>query len=457
MTTREDNNGAVRFNSVTSIIPPDKESPEYLEQLNQYYSMKYIYELKKQEKINNIIKNPEMSLKQKQDTYSKVKHNCVGCNRKVGTIFENNDGVLSAICGDKTSPCPLNISINTGKFVQLDELIDIFSKGVDSIKTDIIITKLDLLFGYENEQKVLFKFNKLKKELTNDLESLLFYRSKIIDITENLDNKNKIQVKIDMYYAKIELIKNTMDEFNETGEINLIKDMLVIYQNELMPIISELNNLKYKYYAMEISSSNDDTHHLIKKQYTLSQLLTSFVDPVVNRFNIRDTETGDSDQLGKNIVDDLEFDDEEEEDSSPISTPQDSLAQDSSAVSSAVSSIEIKPQIKRIKPNEGGEYRYNDIIMFGDDIIINQSDFEVNQAIIENNDKISVMNSNNKEKYQQEMIYVSPSNPKLVAIDKNTGKIYVVDFTMSRPYNKENIKDDVSVELLDDLSGITSL
>jgi hypothetical protein len=450
MTNREDssNDGSVRFNSITSIIPPDKESPEYLEKLNQYYSMKYIYELKKQEKMNNIIKNPELSLKQKQEAYSKVKLNCVGCSRRVGTIFENNDGVLSAICGDKTTPCPLNISINTGKFVQLGELIDIFSQGVDSSKTDIIITKLDLLFGYENEQTVLFKFNKFKKELTNDLESLLFYRSKFIDIIENLDNKNKIQVKIDMYYAKIELIKNTMDEYNETGEINLIKDMLVIYQTELMPIISDLNNLKYKYYAME-NNSVDNTQHLIKKQYTFSQLLTSFVDPVVNRFNIRDT---DGDQLGKNIVDELEFDDDDEEDSpSPVST-QVSSQQDLPPVSVPLSvPVEIKPQIKRIRPNDGGQYGNQDVIMFGNDIIVNQRDFEVNQSIIENNDKISVMNSNNKEKYQQEMIYVSPSNPKLVAIDKNTGKIYVVDFNKSTPYYEENRMNDLSVKLLDDV------
>jgi hypothetical protein len=447
MSNSGDNNGSVRFNSITSIIPPDKESPEYLEKINQYYSMKYIYELKKQEKINNIIKNPELSLKQKQEAYSKVKLNCVGCSKRVGTIFENKDGVLTAICGDNIAPCPLNISINTGKFVRIQELIDIFSQGVDSSKTDIITTKLDLLFGYENEQTVLFKFNKFKKELTNDLESLLFYRSKFIDIVENLDNKNKIQVKTDIYYAKIELIKNTIDEFKETGEINLIKDMLVIYQNELMPIISDLKNLKYKYYAMEINSS-DNKHHLIKTQYTLSQLLTSFVDPVVNRFNIRDTDNITSVQLNKDMVDDdIEFDAEDED-----GTPQDLSPQKPKEAST-----DGKPQIKRIRPNDGGQYGNQDVIMFGDDVIVNQTDFEVNQAIIENNEKISVMNSNNKDKYQQEMIYISPSNPKLVAIDKNTGKIYVVDFTKSTPYYEENKMNNLSVELLDDLPSTSSL
>ena len=61
MTSQEDN---ITVDSIDSIHYPiivaqDKESPEYLEKLNRYYSIKHNYEVKKQEKINKIIKNPE--------------------------------------------------------------------------------------------------------------------------------------------------------------------------------------------------------------------------------------------------------------------------------------------------------------------------------------------------------------------------------------------------------------
>jgi hypothetical protein len=69
-----------------------------------------------------------------------------------------------------------------------------------------------------------------------------------------------------------------------------------------------------------------------------------------------------------------------------------------------------------------------------DNIIVNENDYEVNQGIIENNKKISIEASNNKEKYQQEMIYVAPSHPELVAIDKNTGEIFVVDLNTMPKY-----------------------
>ena len=321
MTSKEDNISmdSIELTSDSAVVPQDKESPEYLEKLNQYYSIKHNYEVKKQEKINKIIKNPELSLKQKQEAYSKVKMNCMNCGRRVGTIFENNDGILSAICGDKTNPCSLNIKINTGKFVPLDELITAFQAGVDDSKTDIIMTKLDLLFGYENESTVLGIFKKIKKELMDDLESLMEYRTKFIKVIENLDNKTQIKIDLDLYYDKIELIKNTVDEFNESGQINLIKDMIVVYQDELMPVIKDLNNLKYKYYAMEFNE-NDNTHHLIKKRYTISQLLDTFVEPVVDTFEIN--KTGDNSEkvntdelknMGRRLqVDDFDWGDDED-------------------------------------------------------------------------------------------------------------------------------------------------
>lgn len=441
MTSKEDNitMDSIELTSDSTLIPEDKESSEYLEKLNQYYSIKHNYEVKKQEKINKIIKNPELSLKQKQEAYSKVKMNCVNCGRRVGTIFGNNDGVLSAICGDKTNLCTLNISINTGKFVPLSELTSAFQAEVDDSKTDIIMTKLDLLFGYENETMVLSTFKRIKNELMNDLESLMMYRSKFIEVIENIDNKSKIKMNLDSYYDKIELIKNTVDEFNESGQINLIKDMIIVYQDELMPIINDLNNLKYKYYTMEFNE-DDNTHHLIKKQYTISQLLDTFVEPVVNTFEINkssaNSEKVNKDELrnmGKRLqVDDFDWGDNEEE------------SKQESKQESTQESKETIPKIKRIVNNSNQQYDNKDVIMFGDKIIINENDYEVNQGIIENNEKISIEASNNKEKYQQEMIYVAPSHPELVAIDKNTGDIFVVDLNIK---SKSTASTSSSIEI----------
>jgi len=416
----------------TISLTENKENKEYLEKLNQYYSLKKNYETKKQEKKMRILRNDNLSMRQKQEAYSKLKMNCFNCGRRVGTIFKNEDGVLYAICGDKANPCILDIKINTGKFVDLKELVDIFQVGVDELKESIIIIKLNLLFGYSNEADTLKKFNFLKKELADDLESLMEYKTKMINILDNIQNKGELAVEINRFNKKIELIKNTMDEFDETGKIQLIKDMIDVYQLELIPIINKIVNLKYKYFAME---KIDDDHHLIKKVFTLQELLDPFSDPTVESFEINSTKvkrTDDDDDddiqvnnsglnMNRRNNDDFEWKETEKE------TTKEKEKTTSS-----------KPVLKQ-------EKKGNDtIIMFGDKEIINKSAYDVNTNIIKNNPKISIDESNKKQKYQHEMIYISPHHPDLVAIDKNTGKIYVVDFPSLKKKNEQSGKDSLS-------------
>ena len=222
-------------------------------------------------------------MKQKQDKFRKLNTKCINCGRNVGTIFKNEDGILTAICGDNKSPCLLDIKINRGKFVNLEELIDVFQTGVDDLKEEIITTKLDLLFGYEQEATTLSKFNKLKTELTQDLESVMEYKTQFINIVSNLDNKSEIGIKMTIFYNKIALIKSTIDEFNETGQIQLIKDMISTYQTEFIPLLDELRDLKYQYMAMEYNNDTN-THTLVKKIFTLQDMTVAFDKPVVESF-----------------------------------------------------------------------------------------------------------------------------------------------------------------------------
>jgi hypothetical protein len=121
---------------------------EFMEKLNEYYKLKNKYENKRQSQINTILKNDKLTMKQKQEKFRKLNTNCINCGRNVGTIFNNDGGVLTAICGDNVSPCNLDIKLNRGKFLNLEELIDVFQSGVDELKEEIIATKMDLLFIY---------------------------------------------------------------------------------------------------------------------------------------------------------------------------------------------------------------------------------------------------------------------------------------------------------------------
>lgn len=283
---QEDNLSLSREDNVD--IPSDKNEKNemddtVLDKINEFYKLKNEYEMKIQTQKNSILKDNTLTLKQKQDKYRKIKANCISCGRKVGSIFETTGNMLTAICGDKSSPCKLTIKINRGGYLNLEELIDVFQTGVDELKEEIITAKLDLLFGYEKENKTLDRFTTLKDELAQDLESVMEYKTRYIEISANLDNKAELNSKITAFYNKVSMVKSTIEEFNETGKIQLIKDMVFLYDSEMVPLLDEIRNLKYKY--MTVETDNDtDTHKLIKKTFTLQDMMYNMEAPVVESF-----------------------------------------------------------------------------------------------------------------------------------------------------------------------------
>ena len=387
-------------------LNPESQTPEFLEKLNEYYRLKNSYESLYRDKKNSVLKDPSLTIKQKKTAIQKIKRNCISCKRPVGSIFQSKDNFLYAICGDKSNPCSLNIKINRGLFVNINELIDVFQEGVDEKKMKIIESKLDLLFNFKTENQIITLFNSIKNELNDDLEAVLEYKTSLIDITENIPNKHIIESKTTIIYEKIDLIKDTMKQFNETGEIQFIKDILQIYSSELIPMIDSLKKLKYKYYTIEqkSTSNNEIFYHLLKKKYTLQNLLVAFENPSIDSFEI-----GEKSKTST-IIPDKEID-----------------------------LTKLKTSIPQEKDEEKTTFRLEgNKLMFGEKIIANKMDFEANKDLLESQEQISPVMAHNKG-YKFEMLYTRPSHPVLFAIDPENGNIYVVDVASSK---KEQSPDD---------------
>ena len=264
---------------------------EFLEALNEYYKLKNDYETKKQAKITRILRDDSLkTFKQKQELMEKNKIQCIGCKKAVGTIFSNKDGILRAQCGNKTNPCGLNIQINRGKYIFLDEMVDVYEDGVSTNKEKIIQVKLDLLFRFKSESTVLDTFKDIKDELVDDLESLSGYKTQYVSTLSNLSNRPEINVKMSQFYNIVDTIKSSVQEFNETNNIQLIKDVVSLYKKELEPILSELRRLKYKYQAIEYNE-DDNTFCLQRKSYTLNEMSVPFDEPSVINFTLGNQST----------------------------------------------------------------------------------------------------------------------------------------------------------------------
>ena len=209
---------------------------------------------------------------------------CINCKKPGGTTFTSNNGILTAICNSNTNKCKLNIEINRGKIIRLDDYIEKLIIIINDIKINISKLKLDLLFGYKENDQTIEEFNILKKKLTKNEKLLVSCMIRITDI-----NKTKQKEMIDNISKKLSL--QNIDDFIK---INTDNDS-ILFNEELEKIKDEYINVIKSYYNNYKNSIKDnvniDTYNvinLIKEYVTIIYPLNELV--VKNKKNINKIE-----------------------------------------------------------------------------------------------------------------------------------------------------------------------
>mgnify|MGYP001245319056 CR=1 FL=1 len=224
--------------------------PKYLEDLNNYYSIKKKFQMQK-DNIKNKIISSDNSIEIKKQIYSKAKLKCVNCGNYGGTLFKESEELLRATCGNVDNPCNLDLVIKRKKY---DNIYNLFQNKANMLinhKNLIIKTKLDFLFNYLDEDKAIEAFEKLKTELSVLQESY----NNLNNIYENIVNNEENNKLINEKNIKINNVKNDYIElaklYNNTGEIKYMKDAVNLYISKIEKLTNELINLKYKYNYIE--------------------------------------------------------------------------------------------------------------------------------------------------------------------------------------------------------------
>lgn len=250
-----------------------------LEAMNTFYTYKRKYEESLLTKKKALMKNPNLTRKEKKDRYKTSKHSCIYCKKPVGTTFIESDRKLLAKCGakksDKYEPCAFNIEIQKGSVATIPWAINLYEDGKESDKDEIIKTKLDLFFNFENESDTLSIFNKIKKNYSEDNEEYENYLNDLIDATPYLKNKNLInehnKIIIEKKTEIIELIKKSKNNKDK----QFLKDAMEIYIKELLPMIEKDRSLKYSYFNLEDDMYDKNTKKLNQKEISISN--TEFI------------------------------------------------------------------------------------------------------------------------------------------------------------------------------------
>jgi hypothetical protein len=268
-----------------------KENPiQILDSFNEYYKLKNNYEIEIKKEKRKIIKNPELSWKEKRSEFKKYKPKCINCKRPVGTIFSGKYNIsdefreLTAICGSATEPCNLNITINPGVTFNIMDHIKELEKDNDEYKNSIIDDKNKLLFGYISSEKAIDNFDKLK-DAVNDINYLLNINYEtLFQVTDNKKNEETIKKLEEETYILINDIKQTIKNYNSTNDLQFVRDSIEIYINQLEPKLKELMRVKYRSNLVEYNE-DDNTYHLIQKKYTILDLEDNYVKPEVISFD----------------------------------------------------------------------------------------------------------------------------------------------------------------------------
>ena len=271
------------------------DSPDVIDAVNTFYKLKQDYDKNVTRMKHKIIHNTTLSNKDKRQRFLLLKPKCINCKKPVGTIFSIKDRKLIAMCGANESGssverCKLNISIDRGSIVSLETAVNTLKKLRTSEKDDIIKNKLNLLFNFISEETALSTFETQRKSLESTESTIASHLKQLVTITELTDKKEQINISHLQIYEAIKLIKEYLlmakKEQNSKKSYQFIHDCSEIYVNQLIPIISVSNALKYKCRHV-IYNEAGDTYHLVEKPYTSDQLEIVVDVPPLVQSNIK--------------------------------------------------------------------------------------------------------------------------------------------------------------------------
>ena len=243
---------------------------DFIEGLNEYFRLKAKYEAKEKTMKKTAYKNaPNRKIGRLKA--SSVKAPCINCKRPVGTIFAKKDNKYMALCGDKTSPCNLNIQIFNGyvdnQYYSLITLLDFLNES----KEEIIIQKLDTLFNYVSKQKVAdHLFKKQLEKYTENSELYKLSLDSYNQIHNNMHRQELIARKNEEIHETMAAIRLIMGEYAKTGDAEILKSSVQMQVDDLIPKIEQLRRLKYEVMEM-YTPPFKETEHLVQREVTLAK------------------------------------------------------------------------------------------------------------------------------------------------------------------------------------------
>ena len=238
------------------------------DEIKEYYKLKEKYEKTIKRQKEKIIGNEHYSVNQKKKRLKLIESKCVNCGKQGGTLFSNNNRILRVICGNKESPCRLNISINRKdkKYVNsINECNKLYNE-INNLKNEIIKVKLDLLFEYITEEDMIKRYGIIKSRLSKHINVYEEIYRHIINEVDNIENMDRI-IELE---TSISMLINNIKDIGDTNKVSSgAREIIEIYINELEPLLRELFEKKYKEAFVMNNKLVQDRYNLKSLEYNI--------------------------------------------------------------------------------------------------------------------------------------------------------------------------------------------
>lgn len=246
------------------------------DQITKYYKLKQRYEDKIKRLKMRIIRDPNLSSKDKRARVNMIKKECIACKRSGGTVFAVDGNDLIATCGHTAEPCDLDLRVPRGKYVDVRELLNRYQKLLNKRKVGIIRTKLDLLFANTDEKTALEKFESLKNGMDRYSSTIEMLSDHYIKTISNNDKLNKIKSIENEFFVMKEELSRMIAEYKEDSRQELLVDIVQLYTERLLPTAESLRNLEYTESRVDRTTSGEVI--LVEEPFTLSSLFLNLDD-----------------------------------------------------------------------------------------------------------------------------------------------------------------------------------
>lgn len=251
----------------------------YLEAFKAYYMLKHDYENKLHRQKRKIFNSDNLSDREKRKEIAKLQPKCINCKRPGGTIFTQDGKNLKATCGN-TSPCQLNIDITRGTYYNAFYLLQGAQYGSNERKTDIILSKLNLLFNYTNEEETAEQFEELLNEYKDAESTLQFIQSSINETVDNPEKKEKLDEKKLELFDFVTDVKTNIQTYKNEQSTYMLADAVKTTVENIMPLAGNIRQLTYSVNSVSYDS-DDETYHLNQLPYVANDIKIDMDDPPI--------------------------------------------------------------------------------------------------------------------------------------------------------------------------------